>query len=116
MSSTVTVPQKITSTALFLPFSTTRGGEGAPRMGTWRPGEKDPNTAEPALPPPMAPRERSLRDASVHIRAPLSSILQDNENSKKLYSVLATQENLFALMLTEMISRVITTPPPKPNS
>lgn len=63
-------------------------------MGTWRPGEKDPNTAEPALPPPMAPRERSLRDASVHIRAPLSSILQDNENSKKLYSVLATQENL----------------------
>jgi len=99
----MTVLQKITSTALFLPFSMTRGGEGAPRMGTWQLGEKDLNIAEPALLPSMVPRELSLRDASVHIRAPLSSISQENENNKKLYSVLATQENLFVLMLTEMI-------------
>lgn len=78
-------------------------------MGTWQLGGKDLNIAEP--------REHARRDASVHMRAPLSSTSQENENNKKLYSALATQGNLFALMGTEMLEeRVTTTPPPKPNS
>lgn len=63
---------------------------------TWQQRGKDLNIAEPASHPPAEPREHSLRDASVHIRAPLSSISQENENNKKLYSALATRENLCA--------------------
>lgn len=66
-------------------------------MGTWQLGGKDLNRAEP--------REHALRDASVHMRAPLSSISQENENNKKLYSALATQGSLFALMGTEALRR-----------
>lgn len=61
------------------------------------------NIAESALPPPMEPRESSLWDASVHIRAPLSSISQENENNKNLYSALPTQDILLARMLTGIL-------------
>lgn len=104
MSTTIIMLQRITSTALFLPFSMTHGGEGGPRMATWQQWGKDLNIAEPASHPPTEPREHSLRDASVHIRAPLSSISQENGNNKKLYSALATQENLCA-DVTERLRR-----------
>lgn len=81
----------------------TQGGEGAPQMSTWQHGGKTLNIAKSAVHPPMGPCEHSLRDASVRIRAPLSSILQENENSKKLYSALPTHEILSALMLTEIL-------------
>lgn len=73
----------------------------------WAPGNSEQrlNIAESALHPPMEPRERSLRDASVHIRAPLSSISQENENNKTLYSALPTQEILPARMLTGILRR-----------
>lgn len=60
----------------------------------WAPAplREDLNTAKSAQHPLMEPPERSPQDASVHIRAPLSSISQENENHKKLYSALATPE------------------------
>lgn len=56
--------------------------------------KKNLNIAASASRPPMKPRGCSPRDASVHIRAPLSSISQENENNRKLYSALAPQEKL----------------------
>lgn len=116
MSTTITVLQKITSTALFLPFSVTRGGEGAPRMGTWQLGGKDLNIAQPAWPAPAASREHSLRDAPVHIRAPEAPARRRMKTIKSyIWSWL--HKKISALMLTEMLRRKsYNYSPPTPNS
>lgn len=98
MSTTITVLQKITSTILLLPFSMTYGGEGAARMGSCNSegGSKHSRVCLASANGPMW--ALSLTRLSSHKSSP-KSISQENENSKRLYAVLATQENLAALML-----------------
>lgn len=103
MSTTIMVSEKISSTIPFLPFIRDYGGVGAPGMSTWQLRGKTLNVAPPAGCPPVEPRERSLRGTSVHIRASLSSISQESENSKKVYSALTTQDILSARMPTETV-------------
>lgn len=88
------VLQKITSTILFLPFSMAHGGEGAPQMGTWNLWGENLNIAKFAWHPPREPCEHPLWEAAAYLRAPLSSISQENGSKKKLYSSLATWEDL----------------------
>lgn len=94
MSTTITVLQKnYLNNPIFTIFHD---------LWKWRSGmnghlvteRKNLNIAASVSRPPMKPRGRSPRDASVHIRAPLSSISQENENNRKLYSALAPQEKL----------------------
>lgn len=98
------VLQKITSTILFLPFSMAHGGEGAPQMGTWHLWGENLNTAKSAWHPPREPREHPLWEAAVYLRAPLSSISQENGSKKKLYSPWL-HEKISALLLEEMLRR-----------
>lgn len=101
VSTTIMVSGKVSSTIPFLPFFHDYGGAGAPGMRTWQLRGKALNAAPSAGCPPVEPRERSLRGTSVHIRASLSSISQESENNKKLYSALTTQDILSARMPTE---------------
>lgn len=101
---TVIVSEKISSTIPFFfhfPRPWRQGSSRNEHLATLRQYSKC--RAPSAWHPPMEPREHSLRDAPVHTRAPLSSISQGNENNKKLYSALPTQEILSALMLTETL-------------